>query len=88
VPHRAGTLVCAQGLVLPLGTDPAAYVAERVGSWAVGTLELPAGLDRGASVGVAAADRAFARQVADVLLAAGVRPRIAPQHPLAEAPAA
>ena len=81
--------MAAPGLVPPLGTDPAAYVAERVGSWAVGTLELPDALDRGAAIGVVATDRAFARQVADVLRAAGVLPRIAaPRRPLAEAPAA
>jgi len=31
---RTGVLVCAKGLVPPLGTLPAAFVSERVRSWA------------------------------------------------------
>ena len=42
VPRRAGVLVLSRGLVPPLGTLPAAYVAERTESWAVGVLGGPA----------------------------------------------
>jgi glycerol-3-phosphate dehydrogenase (NAD(P)+) len=74
IPSRAGVLVLSKGLVPPLGTLPAAYVAERTESWAVGVLGGPAhgtaALD-GASLVLAAADPAFRRQVADALTAAG-----------------
>src|SRR5437764_9159613 len=39
---RAGVLVCAKGLVPPLGTLPTAYVSERVPAWAVGAVGGPA----------------------------------------------
>jgi glycerol-3-phosphate dehydrogenase (NAD(P)+) len=72
---RSGVLVCAKGLVPPLGTLPGAYVAERVPAWAVGALGGPAhaaaALDGGASLVLAAPHAAFARQVADALGAAG-----------------
>jgi 1-acyl-sn-glycerol-3-phosphate acyltransferase len=69
VPRRAGVLVQVRGMVAPLGTLPAAYVAERTESWAVGALGGPA-VDGGSLV-FAAADPAFRRQVTDALLAAG-----------------
>jgi glycerol-3-phosphate dehydrogenase (NAD(P)+) len=72
---RSGVLVCAKGLVPPLGTLPAAYVSERVHAWAVGALGGPAhavaALNGGASLVLAAPQAAFGRQVADALGAAG-----------------
>ena len=71
---RAAGCSCVQGLVPPLGTLPAAYVAERVASWAVGAVGGPAhpkaALEEGASLVLATQDAAFARQVADALSAA------------------
>ena len=76
IPSRAGVLVLSKGLVAPLGTLPAAYVAERTESWAVGVLGGPAhpaaALDGGASLVLAATDAAFRSQVTDALLAAGL----------------
>lgn len=75
VPRRAGVLVLSKGMVPPLGTLPAAYVAERTESWSVGVLGGPAHpaavLEAGASLVFAAADPAFRRQVTDALGAAG-----------------
>jgi glycerol-3-phosphate dehydrogenase len=75
VPRRAGVLVVSKGMVPPLGTLPAAYVAERTESWSVGVLGGPAQpaavLEAGASLVFAAADAAFRRQVTDALIAAG-----------------
>jgi 1-acyl-sn-glycerol-3-phosphate acyltransferase len=75
VPHRAGVVVLSKGMVPPLGTLPAAYVAERTESWAVGALggaaHPAAALAGGASLVFAAADAGFRRQVADALVAAG-----------------
>ncbi len=72
---RSGVLVCAKGLVPPLGTLPSAYVAERVPAWAVGVLGGPAhaeaALTAGASLVLAAPDAAFSRQVSFALDAAG-----------------
>jgi glycerol-3-phosphate dehydrogenase (NAD(P)+) len=72
IPPRAGVLVMSRGLVPPLGTLPSAFVSERVGAWAVGALGGPAAPADGASLVLAAADPAFARQVGDALAAAGV----------------
>jgi glycerol-3-phosphate dehydrogenase (NAD(P)+) len=75
IPERTGVLVMSKGLVPPLGLAPSAYVAERVGSWAVGALAGPAhaaaALTDGASLVVGASDPAFGRQVTDALTAAG-----------------
>jgi glycerol-3-phosphate dehydrogenase (NAD(P)+) len=72
---RSGVLVCAKGLVPPLGMLPTAYVAERVPSWAVGALGGPAhaaaALNGGASLVLATQHPAFARQLGDALGAAG-----------------
>ncbi len=72
---RTGVLVCAKGLVPPLGTLPSAYVAERVHGWAVGAIGGPAhaeaALTAGASLVLATADAAFSRQVSVALSAAG-----------------
>ncbi len=75
VPRRAGVLVLSKGMVPPLGSLPAAYVAERTESWGVGVLGGPAhasaALHGGASIVFAAADPAFRRQVTGALTAAG-----------------
>jgi glycerol-3-phosphate dehydrogenase (NAD(P)+) len=72
---RTGVLVLSKGLVPPLGTLPAAFVSERVASWAVGALGGPAhpsaALQDGASLVLASQDPAFARQVSDALAAVG-----------------
>jgi glycerol-3-phosphate dehydrogenase (NAD(P)+) len=72
---RTGVLVCAKGLVPPLGTLPSAFVSERVRSWAVAALGGPAhaaaALTRGASLVLGAPNPAFSRQVSDALGAAG-----------------
>jgi glycerol-3-phosphate dehydrogenase len=74
---RTGVLVLSKGLVPPLGTLPSAFVAERCRAWAVGVLGGPAhaadALNDGASLVLAAHDRAFARQVSDALSAAGLQ---------------
>ena len=79
---RTGVLVSAKGLVPPLGTLPAAYVAERVTGWAVGALGGPAhagaALRDGASLVLAASQPAFARQVSDALGAAGFDVAVTP----------
>ena len=76
IPPRAGVLVTSKGLVAPLGTLPAAYVAERTLAWSVASLGGPLGpeqaLDGGASVLIASPSPAFARQVTDAFLAAGL----------------
>jgi glycerol-3-phosphate dehydrogenase (NAD(P)+) len=69
---RAGVLVCAKGLVPPLGTLPTAFVSERVSAWAIAGLAGDQKLERRASVQLAADDAAFARQVGDALAAAGL----------------
>src|SRR3954469_6492273 len=75
IPERTGVLVMSKGLVPPRGLAPSAYVAERVGSWAVGALAGPAhaaaALSDGASLVVGASEPAFGRQVTDALTAAG-----------------
>ena len=79
---RTGVLVCAKGLVPPLGTLPAAYVSERVHGWAVGAVGGPAhaeaALTAGASLVLAAPNAAFARQVSDALGAAGFDVAVTP----------
>jgi glycerol-3-phosphate dehydrogenase (NAD(P)+) len=75
IPRRAGVLVLSTGIVPALGDLPAAYVAERTESRAVGVLggaaHPAAALDGGASLVLGAADPAFRRQAADALSAAG-----------------
>ncbi len=76
IPRRAGLVVLSKGLVPPLGTLPSAFVAERCSARAVAVLGGPAHaaevLEHGASVVVASVDAAFARQLSDVLSAAGL----------------
>jgi glycerol-3-phosphate dehydrogenase (NAD(P)+) len=71
IPRRAGVLVVSKGLVPPLGTLPSAFASERCSARAVAALGGPAHaaevLEHGASVVVATHNRAFARQLADVL---------------------
>jgi glycerol-3-phosphate dehydrogenase (NAD(P)+) len=74
IPRRAGVLVLSKGLVPPLGTLPSAFVSERCSARAVGALGGPAHaaevLENGASLVIATHDRAFARQLGDVLRSA------------------
>jgi glycerol-3-phosphate dehydrogenase (NAD(P)+) len=74
IPSRAGVLVVSKGMVLPLGTLPSAYAAERCNARAVAVIGGPAHatelLEPGAAVVVASLDRGFHRQIADVLTAA------------------
>ena len=76
IPQGAGVLVLSKGLVPPLGTLPSAFVAERCAARAVAVLGGPADaaevLEHGASVVLATVDRGFARNLADVLSAAGL----------------
>ena len=74
IPRRAGVLVLSKGLVSPLGTLPSTFVSERSGARAVASLGGPTHaaevLENGASVVIATPERAFARQLRDVLRAA------------------
>ena len=76
IPRRAGVLVLSKGLVPPLGTLPSAFVSERCHARAVAALGGPAHaaemLETGASVVVATHDRAFARQLSEVIKSAGM----------------
>jgi glycerol-3-phosphate dehydrogenase (NAD(P)+) len=76
IPRRAGVLVLSKGLVPPLGTLPSAFVSERCPARAVAAVGGPAHaaevLENGASVVVATHDKAFARQLSDVLRSAGL----------------
>jgi glycerol-3-phosphate dehydrogenase (NAD(P)+) len=76
IPRRAGVLVLSKGLVPPLGTLPSAFASERCRARAIAVVGGPAQaadvLDHGASVVLASLDRAFARQLADALGAAGL----------------
>jgi 1-acyl-sn-glycerol-3-phosphate acyltransferase len=69
IPPRAGVLVLADGEVPPLGTQPVPYVAERTNARAVAAL---GGL--GDSPVLETHDRAFARQLREVLR--GARPTV------------
>jgi glycerol-3-phosphate dehydrogenase (NAD(P)+) len=76
IPRGAGVLVLSKGLVPPLGTLPSAFVAERCAARAVAVLGGPADaaevLQSGASVVLASVDRGFARNLGEVLAAAGL----------------
>jgi glycerol-3-phosphate dehydrogenase (NAD(P)+) len=73
---RSSVLVASKGLVPPLGTTPAAFVAERVRARAVATLAGPAHaremVEEGASAVVATRDADLRRQLRDVLGAGGL----------------
>jgi 1-acyl-sn-glycerol-3-phosphate acyltransferase len=76
IPRRAGLLVLCKGVVPPLGMVPSEFVASRSRARAIAVLGGPAhaadALEHGASVVLASADLGFARQLADVLAAAGL----------------
>jgi glycerol-3-phosphate dehydrogenase (NAD(P)+) len=76
IPSRAGVLVLSKGLVPPLGTLPAAYVAERTRARAVACLAGPGhaedALRHGAALVLASTDLGFARQVGEKLGAGGI----------------
>jgi glycerol-3-phosphate dehydrogenase (NAD(P)+) len=73
IPERAGILVLANGLVPPLGTEPAAYVAERTAARAIATVGGPgiATLQPGCALVVAGTDDQFRTQLATALTTAG-----------------
>ncbi len=72
----AGVLVLSKGLVPPLGTLPSAFAAERVNARALAVLGGPSQaaevLEHGASVVLASLNAAFARQLSDALVLAGL----------------
>jgi 1-acyl-sn-glycerol-3-phosphate acyltransferase len=74
IPRRAGVLVLSKGLVPPLGSLPSAFVSERCSARVVAALGGPAHaaevLESGASVVLGTPDRAFAKQLGDVLRSA------------------
>jgi glycerol-3-phosphate dehydrogenase (NAD(P)+) len=75
VRSRAGVLVLSKGVVTADGRTPVEYVAERVGTDAVGCLAGPGhaadAVANGASLVAASADAAFLQQLRDVFGAAG-----------------
>jgi glycerol-3-phosphate dehydrogenase (NAD(P)+) len=77
VGERSAVLVPSKGLVPPLGTTPAAYVAERVRARAVAWLGGPAhareAVTEGASVVLATFDRDLRRQLKEALEGGGLR---------------
>ena len=76
IPKRAGLLLVCKGVVPPLGMVPSEFVSSRSRARALAVLGGPAhaaeALEHGASVVLASADKGFARQLADVLGAAGL----------------
>src|SRR5947208_4547351 len=76
IPRRSGVLVLSKGLVPPLGPLASAFASERCAARALAVLGGPAHaaevLQNGASVVIAAHDRGFARQLTDVVRAAGL----------------
>jgi 1-acyl-sn-glycerol-3-phosphate acyltransferase len=76
IPKRAGLLLVCKGVVPPLGMVPSEFVSTRSRARALAVLGGPAhaaeALEHGASVVLASEDKGFARQLADVLGAAGL----------------
>jgi glycerol-3-phosphate dehydrogenase (NAD(P)+) len=76
IPRRAGLLLLCKGVVPPLGAVPSEFVSRRSRARAIAVLGGPAhaadALEHGASVVLATAAQGFARQLADVLGAAGL----------------
>jgi glycerol-3-phosphate dehydrogenase len=76
IPRRAGLLILCKGIVPPLGMVPSEFVSSRSRARAIAVLGGPShaadALEHGASVVVAAFNRAFARQLADALASAGL----------------
>jgi glycerol-3-phosphate dehydrogenase (NAD(P)+) len=74
--ERSAVLVCAKGLVAPLGTTPTAYVSERVPARAVASLGGPADAleasEGGAAVVAASSDPDLRRQLCEALEAGGL----------------
>lgn len=89
LPARAGVLALSDGLAPPLAAASPGELAELLGPRPVATLSVAgsgdpvAALVPGASASLACTDRAFARQLADVLAAAGLEPESAPVRPAA-----
>lgn len=75
IPPRTGVVVCSKGLVPPLGRSATDYLADRLHGARIATLGGPGhaheALDGGAALVVASADRGLARQLSEVLAAAG-----------------
>ncbi len=72
IPERAGVLVLARELVPPQHARPSEYVAERTAAWAVAAArDATAALEGRAPLVLAAADKAFRRQIGDALTSAG-----------------
>jgi glycerol-3-phosphate dehydrogenase (NAD(P)+) len=76
IPRRAGVLVLSAGPVTPRGTPASVFVAERCRPRAIAVVGGAAGgpgdlLEIAGSIVVASIDRGFARQLRDVLSAAG-----------------
>src|SRR5690349_7451591 len=84
---RTGVLVASQG-TLPDGALPTAYVSERVSAWAIAGQAGNQELERRAAVQLATDDAAFARQVGDALVAAGLDVTKTPLADLQLAPTA
>jgi glycerol-3-phosphate dehydrogenase (NAD(P)+) len=76
IPARAGLLLAAKGLVAPHGALPTDFVAERTHARAIASLGGPAyatdALDHGAALVVASGDRAFRRQMTELLTRSGL----------------
>jgi glycerol-3-phosphate dehydrogenase (NAD(P)+) len=85
IPERAGALVLSKGLVPPLGTVPAAYVAERIAARAVASVRAVDSSSRalvpGCALAVTCPDRGFLAQLSDVLSAAGFQVQPTPFKP-------
>jgi glycerol-3-phosphate dehydrogenase (NAD(P)+) len=76
ISRRVGVLVVSKGVVPPLGTLPSAFAAERTAARAVAVLGGPVHaaevVEHGASVVLACLDKGLARQLAEMLAAAGL----------------
>jgi glycerol-3-phosphate dehydrogenase (NAD(P)+) len=74
---RTGVLVLSSGRVPGVGARPFAYVSEHVSSWAVGAIGASVSAEEAvrdrATLVLATAEPAFARQVSDALKAAGLQ---------------
>jgi glycerol-3-phosphate dehydrogenase (NAD(P)+) len=79
IPRSSGVLVLSRGRVPPADMPPSAYVAERCRARALAVLavggERP---ESGAEATIASADRAFGRQMADVLADIGMAVTVVP----------
>jgi glycerol-3-phosphate dehydrogenase (NAD(P)+) len=85
--HRAGVEAAAsadgaQDVTFRLTAD--GYTADRTAEPASAAIDAPDGLEPGAPVAIASADRGFARQLDDLLRAAGLTPRVGADLPRRE----